>query len=127
LSLLVFFPNLARWGEGGEAALRGNVWTGVGSGDEPAEIRVPRDGLRKEREMGAIGQGQFGAGDRGDASRPRSSCKLHSAVEPIVIGDGQSPVAQIGGLTNDLFRQRRAIEEGERGVEMELDISRVMG
>ncbi len=72
--------------------------------------------------MGAIGQGQFGAGDRCDPSRSRSSRELHGAVEPVMIGDGQSPVAQIGGLTNDLLWQGRAIEEGERGVEMELDV-----
>ena len=127
LSLLVFFPHLARWREGGEAALRGDIWTGVGSGDEPAEVGVPRDGLREESEMGAIGQGQLGADDGCDTSRPRSSRELHGAVEPVVIRDGQSPVAEVGGLTNDLLWQGRAIEEGECGVEMELDVRRVMG
>lgn len=72
--------------------------------------------------MGAIGQGQLGTSDRGDASRPCSACKLHGAVESVMICDGQSSVAQIGGLTNDLFWQRRAIEEGVRGVKMELDV-----
>jgi hypothetical protein len=47
-------------------------------------------------------------------------------VEPVVIGDGQGSVAQIGGLTNDLLWQRRAIEEGECGVKMEFDVRRVM-
>ena len=77
--------------------------------------------------MGAIGQSQFGAGDRCDTSRPRGSRELHGAVEPVVIGDGQSPVAKVGGLTNDLLWQGRAIEEGKRGVEMELDVRRVVG
>ena len=77
--------------------------------------------------MGAIGEGQLGAGDRCDTSRPRRSRELHGAVEPVVIGDGQRLVAQIGGLTNDLLWQGRAIEEGECGVEMELDVRRVMG
>ena len=122
LPLLVFFPNLARRGEGGGTALSGDVWTGVGSGDEPAEVGVPRDGLREEGEMGAIGQGQLGAGDGCDTSRPRRSRELHGAVESVVIGDSQSSVAQIGGPTNDLLWQGRAIEEGERGVEMELDV-----
>ena len=76
--------------------------------------------------MGAIGQGQLGPGDRCDTSRPRSSRELHGAVKPVMISDGQSPVAQIGGLTNDLLWQGRAIEEGEGGVEMELDIERMM-
>ena len=48
-------------------------------------------------------------------------------MESVVIGDGQSLVAQIGGLTDDLLWQGRAIEEGECGVEMELDVRRVMG
>jgi hypothetical protein len=48
-------------------------------------------------------------------------------MEPVVIGDGQSAVAQIGGLTNDLLWQGRAIEEGECGVKVELDVRRVMG
>jgi hypothetical protein len=48
-------------------------------------------------------------------------------VEPVVIGDGQSSVTQIGGLANDLLWQGRAIEEGECGVKMELDVRRVMG
>ena len=77
--------------------------------------------------MRAVGQGQLGAGDRCDAGRPRSSCELHGAMESVVIGDGQSLVAQIGGLTDDLLWQGRAIEEGECGVEMELDVRRVMG
>jgi hypothetical protein len=47
-------------------------------------------------------------------------------MESVVIGDGQSLVAQIGSLTNDLLWQGRAIEEGECGVEMELDVRRVM-
>ena len=72
--------------------------------------------------MRAVGQGQLGAGDRCDASRPRSSRELHRAMEPVVIGDGQSPVAKVGGLTNDLLWQGRAIEEGEGGVEMKLDV-----
>src|SRR5687768_3607566 len=93
LPLLVFFPDLTRWGEGGEAALQGDVWTGVSGGDEPAEVGVPGDGLREEGEMRAIGQGQLGAGDGCDISRPRRSRELHGAVEPVVIGDGQSSVA----------------------------------
>ena len=76
--------------------------------------------------MGAISQGQLGAGDRCDTSRPRGSRELHCAVKAVVVGDGQSPVAKVGGLTNDFLRQGRAIEEGECGVEMKLDISRVM-
>ena len=77
--------------------------------------------------MGAIGQSQLGAGDGGDASCPRSSRELHGTVKPVMISNGQSPVAKVGGLTNDLLWQGRAIEEGERGVEMKLDIERVMG
>ena len=127
MSLLIFFPNLARWGEEGETALRGDVWTGVGRGDEPAEVGVPHDGLGEESEMGAISQSQLGAGDGCDTSRPRSSCELHRAVESVVIRDGQSPVAKVGGLTDDLLWQGRAIEEGECGVEMEFDVRRVMG
>jgi hypothetical protein len=48
-------------------------------------------------------------------------------VESIVIGDGQRSVAQIGGPTNDLLWQGRAIEERECGVKVELDVRRVMG
>jgi len=77
--------------------------------------------------MGAIGQSQLGAGDGCDASCPRSSRELHGTVKPVMISNGQSPVAQIGGLANDLLWQGRAIEEGECGVEMELDVRRVMG
>ena len=72
--------------------------------------------------MRAIDESQFGAGDRCDTSRPRGSRELHGTVEPVVIGDGQSSVTQLGGLTNDLLWQGRAIEEGERGVKMELDV-----
>ena len=77
--------------------------------------------------MGAIDEGQLGAGDRCDTSRPRRSRELHGTMEPVVIGDGQSSVAQIGGPTNDLLWQGRAIEEGECGVKMELDVRGVMG
>src|SRR5215211_400052 len=98
LSLLISFPDLARGGEGGRSALRGDVWTGVGGGDETAEVGVPGNALREEGEMRAINQGQLGAGDRCDASSPRSSRELHGAVKPVMVGDGQSLVAQIGGL-----------------------------
>ena len=88
LSLLVSFPDLARGGEGGRSALRGDVWASVGGGDEPAQVGVPGNALREEGEMRAISQSQLGAGDGCDIGRPRSSCELHSAVESIVIGDG---------------------------------------
>jgi hypothetical protein len=48
-------------------------------------------------------------------------------MEPVVIGDRQRLIAEFGGLPDDLLRQRRAIEEGEGGVEVELDVGRVAG
>src|SRR5215210_1816650 len=87
LSLLVSFPDFARGREGSGSALRGDVWASVGGGDEPAQVGVPGNALRKEGEMRAISQSQFGAGDGCDIGCPRSSCELHSAVESIVIGD----------------------------------------
>src|SRR4029450_12138671 len=108
-----FFPTRARRGEGAEAALRRDIRTGIGRGDEPAEVGVPGDGLREESKVGAIGEGQLGAGDGGNISRPRRPRELHGAVEAVVIGDGQSLVAEFGGLADDLLWQGGAIEERE--------------
>jgi hypothetical protein len=44
-----------------------------------------------------------------------------------VVGDGQRPVAEIGGTPDQLLRQRRAVEEGEGGVEVEFDVRWVVG
>src|SRR5215208_5956855 len=57
LPLLIFFPDLARRGEGGEVALQRDIGSGVSGGNEPAEVGVPGDGLREEGEMGAIDKG----------------------------------------------------------------------
>jgi hypothetical protein len=75
--------------------------------------------------VGAVIQRQLGAGDGSDAGRARRPREFHRAMESIVIGDRQRSVAEIGGLPDDLLRQRRAIEEGERGVEVELDVGGV--
>lgn len=72
--------------------------------------------------MGAVGQGQFGAGDWRDAGGAGRTSKLHRAVEAIVIGDGQGAVAELGGAADKLLGQGGAVEEGEGRVEVKLNV-----
>jgi hypothetical protein len=48
-------------------------------------------------------------------------------VETVVIGNRQRSVAEVGGAADQLLGERGAIEEGEGGVEVELDVVGVMG
>jgi hypothetical protein len=59
----------------------------------------------------AVGQGQLGAGDRPDAEGLGCVRELERAADPVVVGQSQRLVAELGGLRSQLLRVRGAVEE----------------
>ena len=73
-------------------------------GQEPAEVRIPLRRLGEERDMGAAHKRHFGAGDRPHAERLRRVCELERAVHPIVVGQGECRVAELGRSRRQFLR-----------------------
>ena len=76
----------------------------VALGQQPAEVRVPLRRLGEERDMGAAHKRHFGAGDRPDAERLRRMGELERAVDPIVVGQGECRVAELGRSRRQFLR-----------------------
>ena len=64
--------------------------------------------------MRAVRERHLGAGDRSDAERLRGLGELERAVDPVVISERERLVAELGRAQDELFRARRAVEEGIR-------------
>ena len=72
--------------------------------------------------MAAVEQRQLGAGDGLDAGVDGVLGELHRPVQPVVVGRGQGRVPQVEGAPDQLLRLRRAVEEGEGRMEVQLDV-----
>ncbi len=72
--------------------------------------------------MGAVVERDLGAGDRSHPERLERLGHLHGAVEPVVVGEGESLVALLGRRPGQLHWVRGAIEKGEGRVAVELDV-----
>src|SRR5215213_5645914 len=48
--------------------------------------------------------------------------ELHRAAQPVVVGQREGAVAQLGSRAGQLVRKRGAVEEGEGGVGVELGV-----
>jgi hypothetical protein len=88
--------------------------TGVRLGQQPAEVRVARRGLDEQRDVGAAGQRQLGAGDRPDAERLGRLGELERAADGVVVGERERLVAEVRGARGELVGQRGAVEERVR-------------
>ena len=78
---------------------------------QPAEVRVPGSGLDEQRHVCATAQRYLRAGDRPHAEEPRRVRELERAVDPVVVGERERLVAQLGGPRGELLRPRGTVEE----------------
>ena len=72
--------------------------------------------------MRAVRERQLGAGDRTHAEVLGRVCELERAVDPVVVGERERWIAELGGADGELFRQRRPVEERVRRVGVQLDV-----
>ena len=92
-------------------------------GEDAAQVRVAPARTRRAGSRGAaVGERHLGAGDRPYAEGLRGMGELERAVDPVVVGERERRVAELGGTGGELFRQRRAVEERVRRVAVELDV-----
>ena len=61
--------------------------------------------------MGAVVERDLGAGDRTHVESLRGMPELERAVDAVVIGKGEGLIPELGGLDDELFRKRGAVEE----------------
>ena len=66
-------------------------------------------------------QRDLDAGDRLNIGRRAGLGELYRPVQPVVIGDRQRAVAQLGRLQGHLLGQRGALEKRVAGMQMQLD------
>ena len=83
----------------------------VRRGQQAAEVRVALRRLDEQRHVRAVRERHLGAGDRAHAERPRRVRELERAVHPVVVGQRERLVAQLGRAGCELLRQRGAVEE----------------
>jgi hypothetical protein len=108
---------------GGEgAAVRRRAGVRVGQGDQAAQVGVAGGVGRQQGQVGAVAEGELGPRDRADAGRPRRVGECQRAAEPVVVGEGQGRVAELGRALGHLLGRRRPVEEAEGRVRMELDV-----
>ena len=90
--------------------------------EKPTEIRVALRRLDEERQVRPVGERHLRAGDRADAERLRSVRELERPVDPVVVGERERLVAELGRPRRELFRQRRPVEKRVGRVRVELDV-----
>ncbi len=94
----------------------------VRRGQQPAEVRVPLLALDEERHVRTVGERHLRARDRPYAELLRGERELERAAEPVVVGEGERLVAELGRADRELLRQRGAVEEREGRVGVQLDV-----
>src|SRR5262249_57945674 len=83
---------------------------------------VSRLRLDEQRDVRAVGERQLRTGDRMHAEVLRSVRELQRSVQPVVVGERERGIAELGGTDGELLRQRRTVEERVRGVRVQLDV-----
>jgi hypothetical protein len=63
------------------------------------------------------------ARDRAYAEELRRVREFERAVDAVVVGERERLVPELGGTRRDLLRLRRAVEERERRVAVQLDVT----
>ena len=90
---------------------------GVCFGQQPTEVGVAGlvlDQQGEVEESPADRDGQLGSGDRLDPGALAGDGELHRTPDAVVIGQGQSRIAEVGGAGGQLERGGGSVEEGER-------------
>ena len=115
-----------RWADGGSERLTILAARLPGArvrlGQDPAQVRVALARLDEQRHVGAAVERHLGAGDRPHSEILRGMGELERAVDPVVVGERERGVAELGRAGGELFRQRGAVEERVRRVAVELDV-----
>ena len=75
----------------------------------------------------ARGERDLGAEHGRHADRARRLGEAHHAVEPVVVGEGERLEAEPGGFGGELLGVRRAVEEREVGVAVQLGVGHRAG
>src|SRR3990172_11500630 len=96
----------------------------VSVGEEPAEVAVAVRRGGKQGEVVPLLQGQLRSGDRSQSPSTARLRELHGAVQPIVVGQRQSAIAEPLGLEDQLLDGGGALQERPVAVAMELHIVR---
>ena len=96
--------------------------TRVGSGEDPAEVRVPPAALTEQGDVRAAFDRDLGAGDRADAELLRRVRELERAVDAVVVGQRERRIAERGRPGGQLLRMGRPVEERVRRMAVELDV-----
>ena len=91
--------------------------------EEPAEVRVALRGLDEQRHVGAPFERDLGAGDRANAEVLRGVRELERAVDPVVVGQRERLVAELGRPGRQLLGQGCPVEERVGAVGMKLDVA----
>ena len=96
---------------------------GVRVGQDPAEVLVAAAGLAEQRDVGAAVERDLGAGDRAQPEVLGRMRELERSVDPVVVGERERVVAELGRPRRELLGQRRPVEERVRRVRVQLDVS----
>jgi hypothetical protein len=90
--------------------------------DQAAEVRVALRRLDEDGHVRAVGERQLRAGDRTHAEVLGSVRELERAVDPVVVGERECRITELGGAHGQLLRQGCPVEERVRRVGMQLDV-----
>ena len=90
--------------------------------DDVAEVAPARLRVDQQRQVAAVVEVDLRAVDRLQPEPLGGLGELHRAAQPVVVGQREGAVAEPGGRTGQLLRQRGAVEEGEGGVGVQLGV-----
>ena len=108
----------------------------LGLGDGPAQAGIAHGVAGQDHQVGAgrvggagarprpslLHQGELGPEDRGQPERPGRLGEADHPVQAVVVGEGEGVEAEPGRLRDELLGVRRAVEEAEVGMAVELRI-----
>ncbi len=94
----------------------------VGARDDPAEVAPAGRVLHQQRHVAPVGQIHLGAVDRPQPQWLGRHRELHRARDPVVVGHRHRLVPGRGGGRRELRGRRRAVQEGEGRVRVELGV-----
>ena len=78
---------------------------------QPAEIRVSRRRLDEQRHVGSADERNLGTGERPHPHELRRVGELERAVDPVVVGERERLVAELGRPQDQLLGMRGAVQE----------------
>ena len=94
---------------------------GVGDAEQAAQVRVAAEVARDEDQLFAVDL-EGAADDRLDAELATGLKMAHGAVDATSVGDGKRRHLELGRAHRQLVGVRAAVQEGEVGVAVELDV-----